>query len=150
MAKNAKTAAAEEKNEQDLTPKLLTDIIADASRQRKRASELSGQHGKIVQSACERYGLSKEAFTFTRKLYEMEEKKRAGVIRGCEKLWDMLGFFDQDDMFDKGRLGSGGKKANGNGTGKKTKTTKAMPAQADAFKSALTKGATKNGHAAHH
>lgn len=93
----AKTAAAAS---QTISAEDLQRVLAEAARQKQLASEYAGNHGAHVKNACERYGLEKNALTFARRLLEMEEGKRQGVIRASIDYWKKLGFFNQIDAFD--------------------------------------------------
>lgn len=74
--------------------------IAEVSRQKGLASEYAGNAGKATASAIERHGLEKTAFTFARRLSDVEEGKRSAIIRSSLDYWNKLGFFDQFSLFD--------------------------------------------------
>lgn len=95
MAKEVKDT----KEPTGITKADLERVIAEAIRQKQTASEYAGLHGKVVANAVEQYGIEKTAFTFSRRLREMEEGRQATVIRSCIDYWHKLGFFDQTDAF---------------------------------------------------
>jgi hypothetical protein len=78
----------------------LKRVIGEAIQQKQSASEYAGMHGKVVANAVETYGIDKTAFTLSRRLSEMEEGRRAVVVRSCLDYWYKLGMFDQIDAFD--------------------------------------------------
>lgn len=78
------------------------DAITEAIRLKREASELTGEHGAYVKGAVERLGVDKAAFGFARRLHEMDENKRASVLRSLLMLSDALGHFAQVDAFGGG------------------------------------------------
>lgn len=78
----------------------LKRIVNEAIKLKSKASEISGQHGKAISTACEQYGLERIALTFARRLADMEEGKRQSVLRALIEYSGKLGFFDQLDAFD--------------------------------------------------
>lgn len=99
MAKRAKASEAEVESG-GISGDDLKRVIEEASRQKALSAEYAGNHGSVVKNACERYGLEKTAFTFARRLRDMEDGKRQGVIRALLDYGEKLGFFDQIDVFD--------------------------------------------------
>lgn len=91
----------EKKSETGIAREDLRRVLAEATRQKRNASEYSGLHGKVVANAVEQYGIEKTAFTFTRRLSEMEEGKRQAIIRSLLDYGHKAGFFDQLDLFDE-------------------------------------------------
>lgn len=83
-----------------VTEEDLKKAIKEAIRLKGLASEYQGNHGKHVSNVVERHGMEKTAFTFSRRLVEMEEGKRQAIVRACLDYWNKLGFFDQIDAFD--------------------------------------------------
>lgn len=79
----------------------LRRVIAEAIRRKQEAAEYSGMHGKVVSQAVERHGIEKNAFTFVRRMAEMEDAKRQSVLRSVIDYAFKLGFFDQLDLFDE-------------------------------------------------
>jgi len=102
MAKEVKDT----KEPTGITKADLERVIAEAIRQKQTASEYAGLHAKVVANAVEQYGIEKTAFTFSRRLREMEEGRQATVIRSCIDYWHKLGFFDQTDAFSDTTSGS--------------------------------------------
>jgi hypothetical protein len=98
MARKAKAAAEIVKSAFD--PAELNRALDEASRQQTNASEYNGHVGKITQGACERLGVSREAFTGTRRLDRKEPAKRDALIRDMLRCWRARGFFAQIDAFD--------------------------------------------------
>lgn len=78
----------------------LKKLMAEASAAKTAAAEASGEHGALVKNACERFNIERNAFSWTRKLNEMEGPKRMAVIRQMLDFGSKLGFFDQIDAFD--------------------------------------------------
>lgn len=78
----------------------LKRVITEINRQKELASEYSGHAGKATASAVERYGLDRQALSFTRKLAGMETAKRQSTIRSAIDYFDKMGFFDDIDLFD--------------------------------------------------
>lgn len=83
-----------------LTPEEFKKLMADMSARRRVASERSGEHGALVKNACDRYGLEKNALTFTRRMFDMEDGKRQGILRSMISYWNTMGWFRQVDAFD--------------------------------------------------
>ena len=98
MAKQAKATDAAKSGGVNATD--LKRVVTEISRQKGRASEAAGLAGKATQQAVEQYGLEKTALTFARRISDMEEGKRQGVIRASIEYWHKLGLLDQIDMFD--------------------------------------------------
>lgn len=96
MTKNLK----DERSPTGISADDLKRVIGEAVRQKQLASEYSGLHGKVVSNAVEQYGIEKNAFTLTRRMYEMEEGRRMAIVRSTIDYWHKIGFFDQVDAFD--------------------------------------------------
>jgi hypothetical protein len=96
----AKKLSAKSTDTKGISPDDLKREIAEVSRQKGLASEYAGNAGKATASAIERHGLEKTAFTFARRLSDVEEGKRSAIIRSSLDYWYKLGFFDQFSMFD--------------------------------------------------
>jgi len=99
MARRASMKEGEGDGLKRITAAQLKREVEEISRQKGLASEYAGNAGKATQSAVERFGLEKTALTFARRLHDMEEAKRSGVIRASIEYWVKLGFLDQLDMF---------------------------------------------------
>jgi hypothetical protein len=99
MARKAKAAAAEAMN-CGFDPAEFNRAVDEAERQRTNAAEYSGHVGKITQSACERLGVSREAFSSTRRLSRRDPAKRDPLLRDFLRCWRARGFFAQIDAFD--------------------------------------------------
>lgn len=96
----AKKLKPETVNTSGVSAEDLKKAVEEIKRQKALASEYAGNAGKATASAVERLGLEKNALTFSRRLSEMEEGKRASVIRSNLEYWHKLGFFDQFALFD--------------------------------------------------
>lgn len=83
-----------------VSPDDLRKAVAEISRQKTLASEYAGNAGKATANAVERFGLEKTALTFARRLSDVEEGKRAAIVRSSLEYWWKLGFFAQLDAFD--------------------------------------------------
>lgn len=70
------------------------------SHARSNAKEYAGVAGQTVKTFVERHNLNRKAFNFATSLANMEEAKRADVVRSL--IWYLFcgGVFDQLDMFD--------------------------------------------------
>lgn len=100
MAKRAKmTSASAKEATGGVAAEDLKRVIAEISRQKKHASEYAGLAGKATQNAVEQHGLEKTALTFARRLSDMEDGKRQGVIRAAIEYFHKLDFFAQHDAF---------------------------------------------------
>lgn len=98
MAKRLKPEGAP--SSEGVNPVDLKRAIAEVSRLKANASEASGQVGAMTNSFVERHGLEKTAFTFVRRLNDMEEGKRASVLRSLIEYSHKMGMFAQVDAFD--------------------------------------------------
>lgn len=72
----------------------LKRVIAEAVRQKQLASEYAGNAATVTRGAVEQYGLEKTAFTFARRLSEMEDAKRDAVVVALIDYCEKLGFLD--------------------------------------------------------
>jgi hypothetical protein len=98
MARKLKPADAA--NHEGISAEDLKKLLDEASRQKALASEYQGHHGAVIKNGVERYGLEKNALTFVRRLRDMEEGKRQGVLRAVLDYSNKMGYFDQIDAFD--------------------------------------------------
>jgi hypothetical protein len=99
MARKAKTAAREAHGAR-FDAAEFNRALDDAQRQQTDAAGDSGHVGKITQSACERLGVSREAFSSTRRLDRKDPAKRDALIRDHIRCWRARGFFAQIDAFE--------------------------------------------------
>lgn len=118
-----------------LTKQKYQAAIDQINRDKEKAKEANGVAAKATKDFCEQHGINPKALTIVAKLKAMEHQKRADLLRGIITGCDMMGYFDQIDMFDDtgttiiavaGRLQD--KKGGGKGAAASTKA----PAKADA------------------
>lgn len=100
VAKSAKEGARSDGVIKTIPGSALKQLIKDATAAKTAAAEASGEHGALVKNACERYNIERNAFSWTRKLNEMEGAKRIAVVRQLIDFCGKLGHFDQVDAFD--------------------------------------------------
>lgn len=100
MAKSAKEGASTGGVIKTIPKAELRSLVREATSAKEAAAEASGEHGAIVKNACERFGIEKNAFSWVRRLNDMEGPKRMAVIRQLLDFSSKLGFFDQIDAFD--------------------------------------------------
>lgn len=100
MAKKTKIDAEADKKADGIQPAELKRVISEINRQKELASEYSGNAGKATQTAVERYGLDRQALSFTRKLAGMEVAKRQSTLRSAIDYFEKMEFFSDIDMFD--------------------------------------------------
>lgn len=94
--KGAKGAAPERDG---IDPEEFQRLIEEFKRQKDLASEYAGHAGKVVQSAVERHGLDRPAFSMTLKLSKMEVVKQQATIRAFIQYVQKAGMLDQMDAF---------------------------------------------------
>ena len=72
----------------------LKRVIAEAVRQKQAAAEYNSNAATVTRGAVEQYGLDKTAFTFTRRLSELEDAKRDAIVLASLDYWEKMGFLD--------------------------------------------------------
>lgn len=98
--KAGKQAASAAPAERDgISPEDFQRIITEFKRQKDLASEYAGHAGKVVQSAVERHGLERTAFSMVLRLAKLEPAKQQAAIRALFQYVERAGMLDQMDAF---------------------------------------------------
>ena len=88
-----------------ITTEDLKRVIAEAVRQKQLAAEYNSNAATVTRGAVDQYGLEKTAFTFARRLSELEDGKRDGIVVAlldyCEKLGFLDGGLFPEEMIDR-------------------------------------------------
>jgi hypothetical protein len=83
-----------------IDPGELRALFDSANAQAAKAAEFNAEHGNIIRSGLERFGVDRTAFAIARKLDRMEESRREGTLRDLLRVCGTLGHFDQRSAFD--------------------------------------------------
>lgn len=74
-----------------ITPKVLASILALDKRTKTAQSELAGELGQKIASACERFGTNRKALGVIRQLNRMEPEKLADFLDHFDYMLDVSG-----------------------------------------------------------
>lgn len=102
MAKDTKNLKATKTGTELPSKEAFEKALEEAQQRKNAAADMSGKHGAVVKNFCERYGMDKTVFNFTRKLREMSPERRQDTLRQVFEATDLMGYTDQADLFDDG------------------------------------------------